>query len=130
LRFRIAVLDDDQDCRDILKWFLEPHYEVETFETVEQLSSALREYRFNLILADLVVHRRYRGGEVLSFVRSLSEDHRAPVVLVTSDVPRFNEATAIDSGFDGFLLKPYEFEKMLDVINNLLVSRQKKSAVA
>lgn len=62
------------------------------------------------------------GLKILSTLKHLKKD--AFVVLVTGDDSIESIQTAIASGANGYVVKPYSQEKIMDVINNYMLTRE------
>ena len=71
-----------------------------------------------LVLLDLKLPRR-SGLEVLSWIRGQAGLKRLPVVMLTSSRDSGDINRAYDLGANSYLVKPVEFENLLDLIRSL-----------
>jgi len=117
---RIAVLEDNEDCRQILGILFASEYLVDGFDQAEKLKSALIDTRYDLLIVDLIIEGRFAGVDVLRHVRSIPKLKNLPVILLTGDIMRFDREKALQTGFDGFVVKPFEFEELKDTVSRLL----------
>ncbi len=111
---RILVVDDDESIRNVLKINLEEHgYSVETASTGEEAAKKMASGSFNLALIDVKLPD-IEGTRLLS-----SGDERLPrmVKIILTGYPTLNNAIqAVNSGADGYLLKPVRIDELLRVI--------------
>lgn len=71
-----------------------------------------------LILLDLKLPRR-SGLEVLAWLRAQEGLRRIPVVMLTSSQQPRDVAAAYDSGVNSYLVKPVEFDALLDMLKTV-----------
>ena len=71
-----------------------------------------------LILLDLKLPRR-SGLEVLAWLRAQEGLRRIPVVMLTSSQQPPDVAAAYDSGVNSYLVKPVEFDALLDMLKTV-----------
>lgn len=121
---RILVVDDDESIRNVLKINLEEHgYSVETASTGEEAANKMASGSFNLALIDVKLPD-IEGTRLLS-----SGDERLPrmVKIILTGYPTLNNAIqAVNSGADGYLLKPVRIDELLGVIEEHL-ERQREA---
>jgi CheY-like chemotaxis protein len=71
-----------------------------------------------LLLLDLKLPRR-SGHEVLAWLRADPALRRLPVVILTSSAESADVKRAYDLGANSYLVKPVEFEGLLEMVRNL-----------
>jgi CheY-like chemotaxis protein len=71
-----------------------------------------------LMLLDLKLPRK-SGMEVLTWLRQQPELRRLPVVVLTSSRETSDINQAYDLGANSYLVKPVDFEALLDMVNTL-----------
>jgi DNA-binding response OmpR family regulator len=116
---RIAVLEDNVDCCQILQLLFAPEFPVDTFDRVEKLKQAMLRTRYDVLITDLMLEGEFAGTDILNFVRTTSTLSNMPVILLTGDSVRFNAETAAKRGFDGYILKPFEFDELRYLVGKL-----------
>jgi CheY-like chemotaxis protein len=70
-----------------------------------------------LMLLDLKLPRR-SGLEVLEWVRGQPRLKRLPIVMLTSSREERDVNTAYDTGVNSYLVKPVEFEGLIEMLKN------------
>jgi CheY-like chemotaxis protein len=71
-----------------------------------------------LMLLDLKLPRR-SGLEVLEWVRRQPTLKRLPIVMLTSSREERDVNTAYDTGVNSYLVKPVEFEGLIEMLKNV-----------
>lgn len=85
---------------------------------------------FDVILMDIQMPIM-DGLEAARMIRSNDGPNRcAPIIALTAFAMKEDEARFIDAGFDGYVTKPVDFEKLARVISGLGIGRQKRSGSA
>ncbi|EPR35053.1 response regulator receiver protein [Alkalidesulfovibrio alkalitolerans DSM 16529] len=123
-RLRILVAEDDPANRFVIESILaragfEVHVAVSGCEALERLRTA----EYDLVVLDIVLPR-VDGLEVLRRVRS-PESHRKdlPVLIQTGRAVAADIARFTDAGCDGWIVKPYKAEALLEKILEILHAR-------
>jgi two-component system cell cycle response regulator DivK len=116
----ILVAEDDADIRLMLKALLElKGYRVLLADDGQLAVEAARAERPDLILVDLQLPR-LNGFAVARFVRQTDELRTVPVVVVTGHDPLKHLNLALAAGCNGYLQKPIDFDKLDELLLNLL----------
>jgi CheY-like chemotaxis protein len=116
----ILVVDDVSDNRILMSLSLQDMgYRVLTACDGEEAVSIALLARPNLILMDIAMPQ-LDGLGATRRIREQVELQHVPVVAITAfDTSGFRRA-AFDAGFDGYLTKPIDFERMATLIDRLL----------
>ena len=114
-RSTVLVVDDNPDQHAICAAYLRhAGYEVaHAFDGSEALQRA-RENRATLVITDIVMPRM-DGLSLLRALRDEPETRNLRVVAWSADLVEWDEAKALEAGFDGFLPKPCELSRLRDV---------------
>lgn len=109
---KVVLVEDNTTMRSLLKTLLELEgYESLSFEGVEgNISEQIKIFEPLFILIDYHL-KRSSGVELLKLLRSDTQNIR-PFILMTSGEDRKDQC--IDDGADGFLLKPFMPEKLIN----------------
>lgn len=114
----IAVFDDDQDLLNIFRFLFEDEgFEVQTFQNCDQVVEKVNAISPDLILMDNWIPST--GGEfAVQQLKSHADLKNIPVIYVSAnnDVKEI----AARAGADRFLAKPFEFDDLLAITNELL----------
>src|ERR1700692_4943487 len=107
--YRILVVEDDAAISRVLQLELEhERYEVDVArDGLSGLEKALKEP--DLVILDLMLPRM-DGIEVCKRIRAKS---RVPIIMLTAKDRIPERVTALDSGADDYLTKPFSIEELL-----------------
>ena len=124
---KILLLEDDPEMRAILEQILSyQDYEVTAVETGFQAVEAARSQDFDLIVADVRVEGP-DGIEVLSEARK--EQPEVGTLLVSGYSSLEDNARAEKLGVGGFLKKPFETQRFLELVQQQLHKRRQSRQV-
>jgi CheY-like chemotaxis protein len=104
---RIAILEDHEDTRELLRILLEDEFTVQEFRTAAELLAALELEKFDVIIADIMLP----DLDGYDFIRALRADARfkdLPVIAVTALAMASDREKAMGMGFTDYLVKPLE----------------------
>jgi len=123
-RAKILLLEDDPEMRSILEQILSyQDYDVTAVETGFQAIEAAKTNNFDLIVADVRVDGP-DGIEVLSEARK--DQPEVGTLLVSGYSSLEDDARAEKVGVGGFLRKPFETQRFLELVQQQLHKRRKK----
>ncbi|MDE6547939.1 MAG: response regulator, partial [Muribaculaceae bacterium] len=123
-RFRIMVVDDDEELREYIKLSLAPSYKVVAFPDAESALKELSERLPDLIVTDI----RMDGIGGFAFLRRIKANmatQHIPVILFSSDSGSDQRVKGWKSGADGYLAKPFTIDELEGMISGLLSTRSK-----
>ena len=119
----ILVVDDEPGARDALAMCLgHAGYRVQTAGDVPQAEACVREQRPDLVLLDWTLP----GTPGLTFARRLRSDQRTrdlSIVMVSGRAEEQDKISALDSGADDFVVKPYSLRELMARIRAVLRRR-------
>lgn len=115
--FRILIIDDDTFVVDALTNILHD-YGYETVGFTDPVSG--REYaianHFDLLLLDLAMPEQ-DGAQIATAVLERKPGAQIMVITAYADEPRL--AAALEAGVRGYMLKPFEVSRILDLVADL-----------
>jgi DNA-binding NtrC family response regulator len=115
---RILIIDDDENIRKVLQTILEDEgYYIETAETAKKGIEKSEESFYNLALIDIRLPDM-EGIELLTKLRETKPKMRK--IIVTGYPTLQNAVSAVNKGADGYVLKPFDVEKILATIKEQL----------
>jgi DNA-binding NtrC family response regulator len=114
----ILVVDDDADLRKNLSSILSKEgYSVETVENGKQATRISEKSRFDIALIDIKLPDM-EGTELL---HRLKENQPHMVKIIITGFPTLENAMeTVNEGADGYILKPFDVEKLLEMIRKHL----------
>jgi DNA-binding NtrC family response regulator len=121
---RILVVDDDESIRKTIATILkEKGYAVETAQNGKEAIEKSKNKFYNLALIDI----RLPDMEGTKLLTSMKETTPKMVKIIVTGYPSLQNAVeAVNKGADGYVLKPFNVEKVLIMIEGQL--RKQKSA--
>ena len=119
---RILVVDDDEGIRSCMKKILEGEgYIVDTAENGEEAIKRSNVNFYNLALIDIRLPDM-EGIEVLTAMKETTP--RMGKIILTGHPELENTFDEVYKGVDAYLLKPFNVEKFLEKIRELLQRQQ------
>ncbi len=118
---RILIIDDDENIRTVLQAILEDEgYVIETADTARMGIEKSETAFYNLALIDVRLPDM-EGTELLTKLRETKPKMRK--IIVTGFPTMQNAVLALNKGADGFVLKPFDVEKILVTIKEQLIKQ-------
>ena len=115
---RVLIVDDDQSIRQVLHEIVTVYgYECETAQSAKEAISMLTQKPIHLVMLDLQMPD-ISGDQFLSFIRK--KGIRTPVVVVSAHVDKDMARQLGKAGISGIVTKPFEVERVIDVMDRAL----------
>ncbi len=115
---RILIIDDDENIRKVVAAILrDTGYVVDLAETGAQAIAKTGQTAYNLLLIDIRLPDM-EGTELLTKVHETVPKIRK--IIVTGYPTLQNAVSSINNGADGYLVKPFDVDKMLEIIQKQL----------
>ena len=117
---RILAVDDSKMIRDLVKAVLseQGHEVLSAADGVEAMDIA-RHNTVDLVLSD--VHMPNMSGvSLVAKLRRLAGYESVPIVMVTTDQDDYKKKKVRSLGANGWLLKPFTQERLLNAVNKML----------
>ena len=111
---RVAIVDDNPDCRELLGALLRETFEIVSFDSVEEAIETIPVCKPVLVLCDLLMPD-HDGFDLIKRLRAQAV--AIPVIAVTAHVAQNAREKAIAAGFDHFIAKPFDVDAMLQLIH-------------
>ena len=116
-RIRVAVVEDNDDARELLSVFLSDSFDVVTYRNAEEALPRLIQQTAHVILVDMRLPE-LDGIGLLELLRKAGVV--APMIMVTANVFGNVEAKALAAGFSAFVAKPIlDMQALVDQIHRL-----------
>lgn len=116
----VLVIDDEEDLRESVSMALEGEgYEVVLAGNGREGIAAAKEHAPSLVLVDYRMPE-LDGVEFLNSLRSTEGVNETPVVIITVDPELELRKNASQLGIQGFLVKPFSMEELMQTVTNLL----------
>ena len=116
--FKILVVDDEQNIRNLLKLRLSAEgYEIITASNGKSALDAFNKEVFDLLIVDVMMPEM-DGYELVYKVREINQN--IPVIMVTAKSHINDKKAGFNVGIDDYMTKPIEFDELLLRIKALL----------
>jgi CheY-like chemotaxis protein len=118
---RVLVLEDETDTRDLLSFVLQfEGANVRTAQNVPEALEALKSNRPDVVVADIGLPE-YNGYAFIAALRREEnpEIRITPVIALTAFATPADRDTALVSGFDAYLAKPFDPGHLIATIRQL-----------
>lgn len=116
---RILIVEDNPVNLDLVMQLLEDDYELLTAEDGQSgIDIALAE-RPDLILLDLSLPKK-SGWEVCRELKDTLGQQVMPIVALTAHAIKGDREKALRSGFDDYITKPIDEDKLFDTVKHYL----------
>lgn len=121
---KILIVDDDMDVIHYLKELLSPYYEVIPHFNADSAYVALKEEAPELVVSDVVMPDK-SGYELCREIKENIQLSHVPVILLTAKSTVDDQVQGLDCGADAYVVKPFEPQYLLALIQSQLRNREK-----
>ncbi len=114
---KIMIVDDENEFGATLaERLMLRDYDAKAIDNVETAMIELKQWQPDFVLLDL----RMPGGFGMNTIRAIKDiNPSCKVIMVTGHAGEKNMAEAIESGADGFMMKPIDIDDLLKKIKEL-----------
>lgn len=109
---KIALIEDNEDNRLLVKAILDGLYEIEEYETGIEAIEKLPETKPDLILLDISLPGK-DGIEVVKWLRNQPNFTTVPVIALTAHAMAGTRKMLMNHGFNEYVMKPIVDENVL-----------------
>ncbi|MGQ9530133.1 MAG: response regulator [Candidatus Bathycorpusculaceae bacterium] len=121
---RILIVDDDENIRKVLTAILEEEgYIVDSAETAKRAIEKTKKGFYNLALIDIRLPDM-EGIELLTKMKDTTPKMRK--VIITGYPTLQNAIEAVNRGADGYIVKPFDMDKVLATIREQLKKQEEE----
>lgn len=118
---KILIVDDSKLIHKMFEVMLRVHRLVHAEDGVDGLTKLAEHADVDLILLDVNMPRM-NGLEFLSEVRKNEAFAQTPIVIVSTEGKDEDTERALEAGASAYITKPFQSEKILDVVSRLTAS--------
>ena len=116
----IYILEDDSNIRELVCYSLNVTGNSATgFASPSEFWQAVSEEKPELVILDIMLPEE-DGMEILSKLRSDEDTKALPVIMLTAKGSEFDKITALDSGADDYVTKPFSVMELVSRVKALL----------
>ncbi len=118
----IMVIDDEPEITEIVDVFLDnAGYTVKVENNPNQAVEMARKVRPDLILLDIMMPGT-DGYQVCNQIKEDPEMANTPVIFLTGKDSKDDQGRSFQVGGDMFIKKPFSCERLLEIVNIVLLS--------
>ena len=130
-RLRVLVVEDEPDAQTLLRFILEPKYEVITASSGEEMRRQLEAHseRVSLVLMDLKLEGDEDGVTLTRHLRNESRWKGIPIVALTACATGDDLRRAVEAGCDDYVPKPF-YRRQLTALVERLIDNAQRSEVS
>ncbi len=119
-RHRILIVEDERDLQSLLRLFFERQgYTVYDARDGQEAVEVARRKLPDLILMDIQMPRK-TGIEAVQELRADPRFANTPILAITAHARNYLPPDIIRAGFDHVILKPFDFQEMMDRVVDAL----------
>ncbi len=117
---RILIADDSASIRQMLSWTLkDAGFEVLEASDGDDAISKAGGFRPDMVITDLNMPNR-NGIDLVKSLRSEIAFKFIPILVLTTEGQDYNKQAGRAAGASGWLLKPFNPDRLIAVVNKLL----------
>ncbi|MCK4607098.1 MAG: response regulator [candidate division Zixibacteria bacterium] len=122
---RILVIDDEPEITEIVETFLtESGYQVAVENSPEKAVERAHELKPDIILLDIMMPGT-DGYNICEELKADPEFAQTPIIFLTGKDRSDDMGRSFRSGGDMFIKKPFSCERLLEIVNIVLMSTGK-----
>lgn len=112
----IFVVDDEENIRYIIsEYLLREGYNVETFQSVEEVADRLLSSYPDMFILDIMLP----GQDGLEFCRNIRSKSGIPVMFISSRGGEFDRILGLELGADDYLTKPFSPRELVARVRSI-----------
>ncbi|MFA6581684.1 MAG: response regulator, partial [Paludibacter sp.] len=123
-KYKVLVIDDNDDIRDFLNEKLSPYFEIITAEDGTKGINMCLETDPDLIICDVMMPGM-NGFELTKMLKDDFATCHIPVILLTAYIADENNTEGIEAGADAYISKPFSMTHLMLQINKLIEKRER-----
>ena len=119
-RVRVLIVEDNPHMRLLLRHLLQPHFDLELVDRVDDAIEAATRQRFDLLLLDINLGEQQTGIDLLNHLRRMVPYDTTPAVACTAYARQSDRDRFLARGFDDYVAKPFTREQLYTTIETTL----------
>ncbi len=119
---KVLVVDDEPEITDIIQTFLtEAGYAVTVENSAREAVTKARQVRPAVVILDIMMPER-DGYQICQEMKQDPELSNVPVIFLTGKDRNDDMGRSFKSGGDMFIKKPFSCERLLEIVNIVVMS--------
>lgn len=119
---RLLIIEDEEDIANAEKLILKDQFKVFVANTGSDGLAMAKKLRPDIIVLDIMLPHM-SGYELCQKIRDEKSLANTKIVMVTAKSEQADEDIGMDLGADDYIMKPFEPDELLFVVNQVLKER-------
>ena len=119
----LLIAEDNADTQRLLDYLLKSKFKLSVVTGVDEAMEVARQETFDLFLLDINLGEERTGVNLLQSLRSLPNQDNVPAVALTAYALPGDRERFLESGFDGYISKPFTRDELTSQIEAILAAR-------
>lgn len=118
---KVLVAEDSSVIQNLTKKILQfQNFDIKSVKNGKEVLKSMETESFDLILMDINMPQM-DGMTCIREIRSMDDKSKAaiPVIAITGNAKNYSEEDFTSAGFNDFLSKPLDFDKLVDTVKRL-----------
>jgi two-component system cell cycle response regulator DivK len=118
---KVLVAEDSSVIQNLTKKILQfQNFDIKSVKNGKEVLKSMESESFDLILMDINMPQM-DGMACIREIRSMSDKTKSniPVIAITGNAKNYSEDDFSSAGFNDFLAKPLDFDKLVDTVKRL-----------
>lgn len=118
---KVLVAEDSSVIQNLTKKILQfQNFDIKSVKNGKEVLKSMETESFDLILMDINMPQM-DGMTCIKEIRSMTDKSKSsiPVVAITGNAKNYSEEDFTSAGFNDFLAKPLDFDKLVDTVKRL-----------
>ena len=120
----LLIAEDNADTQRLLAYLLKSKFELSVVAGVDEALEAARQETFDLFLLDINLGEERTGVNLLESLQSLPNQGNVPAVALTAYALPGDRERFLESGFDGYISKPFTRDELTGQIESILKAHE------
>lgn len=118
---KVLVAEDSSVIQNLTKKILQfQNFDIKSVKNGKEVLKSMETESFDIILMDINMPQM-DGMTCIREIRSMDDKSKAaiPVIAITGNAKNYSEEDFTSAGFNDFLSKPLDFDKLVDTVKRL-----------
>ena len=126
---KLLLADDSITIQKVVGiTFAQEDYEITYVDNGEDAIKKVYDLMPDIVLADIIMPQK-NGYEVCDFIKKDPRLSQTPVLLLAGTFETFDESRGKQAGADGYIIKPFESQALIDKVNELIKKKGAKPQI-
>jgi signal transduction histidine kinase/ligand-binding sensor domain-containing protein/DNA-binding response OmpR family regulator len=122
-KYRILLVEDDEDIRSYLRQELSPEYHIMESSNGREAMETIHRKAPDLVISDVMMPEQ----DGFTLCRKLKQHihlSHIPIILLTAKVREEDNIEGLETGADAYLTKPFSIDLLMKTVENLIHGRE------